>query len=222
MSESCHKQLNNMVNMPKLGYLLVSKENLMLSLAGAIVASLGFMYNDYSVILGSMLISPMGQPIIQSVLSILLQKTSGIKSGLFSLIFLTGCVVIVGFLMGQLNQYYKYYQVPTDKMEQLTSDEFLKTNFLIGCFTGFFVAYSRVYNNIGVLHGFSLVVSLLPPMTNSGLYASLAYSTRKNNPEDVELFEKYKKKSINSFKIAYANVFGFAISILLGFWVFCR
>jgi len=211
-----------MANMSQLGSLPVSKEDFMLCIAAAVVASLGFMYDNYSVILGSMLISPMGQPIIYSVLAILLNGGTGVQNGLISLIILTGMILIVGFLMGQLNQYYNYYQVPTEKMEQLTSDKFLKTNFMIGCFTGFFVAYAYVYKNIGVLHGFALVVSLLPPITNSGLYASLAYSTSRNDPENKELFEKYKKNSINSFKIAYANVFGVAISTLLGFWVFCR
>ena len=215
---SCQKQLNEMINMPRVSILPISQENLLLTISGSIVASLGFMYNDYSVILGSMLISPLGQPIIQSVLSMLTNKGQNVANGLASFLVLTVVALIIGFSMGQLNRAYDYYQIPTDKMERLTSDEFLTTNFIIGCFTGFFVAYSRAFNKVDVLHGFALVVALLPPIVNSGLYSSLAYNVRNSNPK---LFQKYKEKSINSFKIAYANVVGVALSTLLGFWIFC-
>lgn len=217
MTSLCYVELAKMLNTPKIAGSFLSKENLLLTIAAGGASGIGFLYDDYSLILGSMLISPLENTIVQSMLSILLGNKMGSINGLLSLTFLGVFVIGIGFLIGEVNNYFNnYYTIPGENMQKMTSDQFLVTNFIIGIFSGFFMSYAVVSKNITLLHGLSLIIFILPPLVNCGIYASLTRYSKDHN-----LYLKYKKNSINSFQIASVNICGVGIAVLLGFLVFC-
>uniref|UniRef100_A0A6C0E8T6 Uncharacterized protein n=1 Tax=viral metagenome TaxID=1070528 RepID=A0A6C0E8T6_9ZZZZ len=219
MTSLCYVELAKMLNTPKIAGSFLSKENLLLTIAAGGASGIGFLYDDYSLILGSMLISPLENTIVQSMLSILLGNKMGSINGLLSLTFLGIFTIGIGFLIGEVNNYFNnYYITPSENMKKITSDQFLLTNFFIGVLCGFFMSYATITKNIAVLHGLSIIIFILPPLVNSGIYASLArYNKVKNN----ELYLEYKKNSMNSFKISLSNICGLGVGLLLGFLVFC-
>lgn len=213
MSRTCDHYFNKYVNSPQMFGML--QDEFLLTLAGSAIASIGFMYNDITVLLGSMLVSPMGVPIQQAILSLYLGKgTSNFLNALTSLVIMIMLCQVVGFTMSHLNYYYNFYEVPSDTMEKTSSNKFLITNFIIALFVGLFNAYGMVRHKSDLLHGLGLAVALLPPLTNSGLYTALAY----NHPEKRD---EYLEASKNSFRIALINVVGVALSFYVGVSLFC-
>jgi hypothetical protein len=219
MTSVCHVELAKMLNTPKIAGTFLSKDNLLLTIASCGASGIGFLYDDYSLILGSMLISPIENTIVQSMLSVLLANNIGIINGSLSLLLMSVVCIGSGFIIGYINTYFNgYYKIPSENMKKITSSEFLITNLMIGIFCGFFMSYAIISNNVPAMHGLALIIFILPPLVNSGIYASLAEHNRK---KDLKLHLEYRQSAINSFLIGFANMCGVGIAVLIGFWVFC-
>jgi hypothetical protein len=220
MTSLCHLELAKLLNMPKIAGSFLAKDHFLLTILACVVGAIGFMHDDNSLILGSMLISPFEEnAIAQSMLSILLGNYKGTISGMLSLIVLAVVGISIGFVMAEFNRYFDhYYIIPSKNMKKLASYKFLITNLVVSIVSGFFLSYAMINQNMAVLHGIALIITILPSLVNSGLYFSLArYNKGKNN----DLYLEYKKNSINSFVIAFINTCGVSISVLIGFLVFC-
>jgi uncharacterized membrane protein len=185
----------------------------------ASMASVGFMYDDFSVVLGSMLISPIISPITQISLNILTNNYSKVFYHLVISIIIIVASVLFGFLSGTWNFKSKTFKIPNQAMIKLTSIKHIFVNLLIGLMYGLAVSYSTIHDNLLPIIGFSLVVAVMPPLVNAGLFLSYHYFDKDNQKDNQKDLNYYRFR--NSLLIGLANVVGVLISLLVGYRLFC-
>jgi uncharacterized hydrophobic protein (TIGR00271 family) len=192
---------------------IISLSQLYSLIGSSMLAVIGLMYNDFSAVIGAMLISPMGGPVRYAALAISKGKYNLIYSCILMLILMIIVAFSIGYIMAMLNNsYLQWLELPSKDMKKLSDSMFLKVNFLLGCVSGFITPYAMKHNDIIILAGTYIALSILPPIVNSGMYYRLAHDT-----DDAELVQQYKQLSKNSFTITLANLFGLGICSIIGF-----
>lgn len=177
------------------------------------LASLGFLMNDITLVIGSMLVSPVTKPLSEEVLMLVLGKTKNFIQPLITFLFLVVASLVFGFGSGKINQHFNKFEFPGKLSLNLTNIKNLPFSFLVGFMFGLVVSYSNLNDQLGPIIGFNIAVAVIPPLINSGLLFS--YDGVKDDGED------YKTMSRNSLLIALANLAGIAVSLLIGFAIFC-
>lgn len=166
--------------------LTLSFNSIIYIIIGSIIAGLGLLYDNYIVVLGSMCISPIGNSIIRYALGLTYGYYPFVTQGFKSLIAQILIGTIIGYTLGNTNKYLgEPLKSPTIEMEQRTNIDFVITEFIISSLCGLVLAYSIINNQLVPIVGISLVVAILPPIVNTGLYLSMAHS--------AETIDEYKE-----------------------------
>lgn len=205
-------------NMAILKGLTLDLNGIIYIIIGAIIASLGLIYNSYPIILGGMLISPILNSIIRYCLGYSYNYGLFIQQGVTSLMTQMFFGIFTGYVIGLINiKSGQQFEIPTQEMENRTSTKYYYTDFVISLLCGFIYAYSMVNGQIAPIIGLSLAVAILPPLVNTGLYISLAH----NKPT----YEEYKediKKAVRTFTLAMLNIVGITFTCIIGLHLFCK
>jgi len=197
---------------------ILSADQLWTLISSATLATIGLMSGDYSVILGSMLVSPLGTPIRYAALAYTEGKYQYIPSTILMLSFMTIIAFCFGYMSTLINnKYLKWFDLPSYDMEKLSNSMFLKVNFILGCVSGLAVPYAIKTNNLMMLAGLYISVAILPPLVNSGMYYRL-YHEASDNIDAAKL----KILSWNSFKITLVNWIGIGACSIVGFYIVCN
>ena len=195
-------------------YGIISKTQVYGLLTASMLASLGLLYGDYSVILGAMMVSPMAQPLRNGAISLLQNKPKLLIPFFMGLLVMTLCAFMIGYIVVFLNQYLHWFDLPTDNMEKLADSVFLKVNFVIGCISGLVTPYASKIGSQSMSLGLMICVSVLPPVVNSGMMLRLSHIY----DYDKEL---YLRKCLDSFLITVANWAGIFLCSIIGFGMLC-
>jgi uncharacterized membrane protein len=181
----------------------------------AIIAAFSLAENSKEGVIGTMLISPLGTPIVAMVTSLMAFNIPE---------FIVNAIIVVVsslFLIGSgvgVGQIYKDYE-PTDEMVQRYGTLSFK-NIIIAFFIGIILSMGSL--SIGKSDGFGpselvgagIAISLLPPLVNAGL-------THVN----VKLEDEKRTRCVmNSLKLAIYNMIGLSIGAIVAFitWMLMR
>jgi uncharacterized hydrophobic protein (TIGR00271 family) len=196
--------------------LTLSLNGIIFIIIGSIISCLGLFYNSYAIVLGSMLISPIGNSIVRYSLGYIYGHTPFIGQGVQSILAQIAISITIGYTMATLNIQTKTFKLPTKEMENRTSSDKYITDFIISLLSGFILAYSLIYKQTTALVGLSLVVSVLPPLVNSGIYTAIAH-----NEKNIDNYNENMSKALRTFILAIMNILGISFTCMIGFYIFC-
>lgn len=187
------------------------KRLLFYAILASITSSLGFFMNNDSMVLGSMLISPMVEPIYTLASSTF--SMSIIYSSIISLCILAIIAYSIGIFSSILNHYINYFDVPTEQMVAFTTMPKYVGNILVPFLAGIVIAVSKPTNNILALTGVGLIIAILPPIVNAGLYhGNYIWNQERSQSINVNLEDK---EIINTKTKMVNDIYKGNVSILL-------
>ncbi|CAF0763726.1 unnamed protein product [Rotaria sordida] len=163
---------------------VLSFDFVLLICLASMLAALGLLENSTVIIVASMLVSPLMNPILGFVFGLSVREHSlwrrGLRNELIGLIICISC----GFILGLLTTFAETKwgastSFPTSEMKSRGDIKRLWVGVLIALPSGAGVALSVLGGNTGSLVGVAISASLLPPAVNCGLlfaYALLGIS----------------------------------------------
>ncbi|CAF1241468.1 unnamed protein product [Adineta ricciae] len=181
---------------------------LLLICLASMLAAFGLLENSSVIIVASMLVSPLMNPILGIVFGLSVRDNSLWRSGLRSEIIGLIVCITCGFLLGLLTTVFETRwgsstSFPTSEMKSRGDGKHLWVGVLIALPSGAGVALSVLGGNTGSLVGVAISASLLPPAVNCGLL--FAYSLLGNifssilavQSPSVNLTNPYSSSSLN-------------------------
>lgn len=189
------------------GLELVKSKNVFYLITGSIISGLGLLYDSYPVVLGSMLISPMGGPIFRIITSMLNNSITKTYKSIGALIIFYIVAYCIGIIMSLVNEKYDYLESPTNEMKSRTEIERIITDIIIASISGAILAFSMYHKDLVVIVGIGLVLSILPPTVNGGLYHGM-YLYKYYNDVDSEddISKTLIKKGNTSLLLSLINI----------------
>ena len=178
-------------------------------LLASLIGAIGLITNSQEGVIGSMLISPLGSPIMALVSALFIFN---VKNTLETLLYLVlGFVIMLGtgFVIGYFNK----DQQPTEEMKKRYTRSTIWT-LINGICVGIVFSIVALSSGSAVIEavGAGIAISLLPPIVNCGVTLSnstLDYNTKKQN-------------MINTFMITLVNIIGIIIASLVIFSFHCK
>lgn len=174
----------------------------------AIIAAFSLAENSKEGVIGTMLISPLGMPIVAMVTSLMALNIGGFVIHLLIMMCSSIFLIVTGLGVGQLYN----DKEPTSEMVQRYGTLSVK-NIIIAFFIGIIISMGAL--SIGKSDGFGpgelvgagIAISLLPPLVNAGL-------THANTMLD----DKDKTRYVtNSLKLAFYNMIGLSLGTIVAF-----
>ena len=217
-------------NLPTMVYIIL----------GSIISAIGLLYDQESVVLGSMLLSPLSTPIMYYIVGLFNHDYMYFFTHIFSLIVLCIICVFTGVIISFINQYKEVFKKPSKQMKsRAKNDPFLQIDSFIAFMAGFIMIIGTIYPNMMVLSGLALIVAFLPPLVNSGLYlGNYLYNSllRKGNKkiqfdlygsmDNIGLgiieFKNPLQGALNSFLLALANMVAYSVGAFLAMILLCK
>lgn len=211
MNKSCK---NLVVNDKYLsGFELVQSKNIFYIITGSIIAGLGLLYDSYPVVLGSMLVSPMGGPIFRTISNMINNSQTDTLKSLTALVLLFIIGYIIGIFMSIINEYTGYLKSPTNEMISRTEIKRIITDVIIAFISGMVLAFSIYHKDLIVAVGIGLVISVLPPLVNGGLFHGIYFSKKIFNSGNSDFIKdnignvnKYLKMGDTSLILSMVNI----------------
>ena len=173
------------------------------------IAAIGFIMNNQESIIGSMLISPLGGPLMGLIAALLLFDVGSSLTSILYLILAFILMIVIGACIG----YFFRNQEPTEEMKKRYSlpDKWTLINAI---FVGTVFAIVTLSSGGALVEsiGAGIAISLLPPVVNCGV-------TLTNQTIDIDI---RKKNMWNTFLITLVNMLGITISSFVIFSMYCK
>ena len=205
----CSKLIKNIRDVNYVSVLNVGKIDIIYAILGGILGGLGFLYNSSDVVLGSMLVSPLTSPLLRSISGLITNEYKYTLNGILSVIVLSTIIVLIGVGMGYGNEYFDFFDSPTEEMRKRITVKYMIVAFIIALIAGITVGISTYYKDYVVIAGISLTVSILPPLINAGLY----YGDFLYHPEKDK--NTFYRDFLTSLFLAFVNMLGIMITAYL-------
>ena len=177
------------------------------------MAAIGIDINSTTMVICSMLISPLANPILTFIKNIFNEKYNNMHL-FYELVIFISIIFIIGFIYGKFN----FYHIPINKtinnnnqeIESRSDGKYYMHAFLFTFIAGIVICLSLNKSNnsfnVSNLIGVGIGASLLPPIVNSGILFS-----RNTELDNI--------KSFNSFKLAIINILGLLAGIIFSYLV---
>lgn len=158
---------------------MLMKHYLKLIIAG-IIAAIGLATNSGTTIVGSMLISPLGDPLSRIIFYFYSVKKSKkfLAEHLYYFIIDVIILFIIGMLFGRIFDFlYKKYEHDDDILREFPTDEMYNRTGIVNIISSGIVAFlagillfnSYLSKDLTYLIGIGIATSFLPPLVNSGM-----------------------------------------------------
>lgn len=177
----------------------------------SIVSSSGFIMDSETVIIGTMLISPLLKPVILTALDIITPEQNNITSHMLHLISMLLITLITGFIFGKINLYRKEeiekHNTIKSRVEGLKIKNIVYV-IIIGLLCGIALGLSTFYDNgkfTSLVVGSGISTSILPPLIVGGINFA---------------FKNYKESS-NSILLSIVNFVTIFISFISTKYILC-
>lgn len=158
----------------------ITSQLILYTLIGSIICAIGLLSDSQTVVVGTMLISPLGLVIVKLALSLLTNKMNFYKD-LIIMILLVIVIYIIGFIIGHINSIYNLYNIPNNEMEnRIKTQNLVLTHILIAFLSGILLAHTTLKSDYITLTGVGIAISILPPIVSSGIYHNLYYNFGDN------------------------------------------
>lgn len=199
--------------------LTMSTSGILLLLVGGVTAGIGLLYNNFMIIIGSMLLSPIGESIIRMALGYhyWLPRTGMIKEGFIATIVQMTMSVLIGYVMGLVNiEYGNPLKMPTTEMENRVKPRNYLLDYALALLMGFILGYSLIRTNSTALVGLRLSLAVLPALVNAGLYISMAHYEK-----DMKKYNEYMNNGYKLVGLVSIYLVGILMTSIIGFYLFC-
>ena len=205
--------------------------NVLFIIIATLISSLGLLYNSTPSILGSMLVSSIVNPLVSSIILIISNNYLVSAYKVFNFIVLIAICIIISFSIGLLNQYYTIFNTPTDEMLARITYTHVIVDIILALISGCGIALAILNNDMVSRVGFSLILSITPPLANFGLFygESVYYYIKSLNTtserEKIILNEQIQKLSEDgnkSFILFMLNVIAMYTTLLLTLTFMCK
>lgn len=165
---------------------------ILFSFLSAILASIGLATDSYSTIIGSMLLSPIGNLItVKNVSDLLREASVPLKSKyqnwIISIVVVVGIIVGVGYVVGKIFQAIRNpftnkpvdENWPTNEMKSRADPMNVIYLIFIALTCAIALPLSTLMNSSVRLVAIGIATALVPPLANIGLSLSMRYKTPK-------------------------------------------
>ena len=205
--------------------------NVLFIIIATLISSLGLLYNSTPSILGSMLVSSIVNPLVSSIILIISNNYLVSVYKVFNFVILVIICIVISFSIGLLNQYYMVFNTPTDEMLARITYTHVIVDILLALISGSGIALAILNNDMVSRVGFSLILSITPPLANFGLFygESVYYYIQSLNSsserEKIILNEQIQKLSEDgnkSFILFMLNVIAMYTTLLLTLTFMCK
>lgn len=182
----------------------------------AIVAFIGLAQNDSTVIIASMLFSPIGGQIIRSSVGIMAGNGPQIQIGVINHLTYVLMIWVIGFILG----FTLDSKETVDKNNQMVnraswtdSPSSIFNSVVLAIVSGAVLGLSHRDNDTSLVVAIGIGASLLPPVVNSGMFASFAVKTKD---------PKYGKMSGKSLGLWFMNYIALLATVSVIFKMYCE
>lgn len=142
------------------------------TIIASVIAGCGLLSNSIPAIIASMIVSPLLQPLSNSLIG-----KSTTKNPLSFTILLVLMVIGVGLFIGLLNNLTTFFENETERMESISDFDVknrkymkLLTEFVIAIAVGIGLPFAVINKDATLLVAFGIAPSITPPLVNCGLY----------------------------------------------------
>ena len=165
----------------------------------SLIAVCGYMVNSRDILIGSMLISPLLNPVFSFHKS---NSSDTLAKNLLKYNGETLSLIIISFITGYIATKIIKINKETEIMQSTVDwdETYLKSgvNYIIPLLAGIILSLAKDNNNIVAITGVGVTISVLPPLVNSGMLKGLGKD----------------KKSWASFKLAILNLIITSVSYI--------
>lgn len=170
----------------------------LLVVLSSLIVSFGLILDNVILVLGGMLVTPLLSPILAISLGIVILNFKVLLRSLKIFIYSVFWSIFIAFLVGHFN----YFDISSISI--LGNMEIGWTTFIISFIAGIAAAYTWVKPDLNsILPGIAITVTLIPPLTASGLALTL---------KKMDYFYQYiALTGINILGILLASVFIFTL-----------
>lgn len=226
--------LNLLKNLKKIDYhngFGLNIYNVLLIILASFIAGLGLLYNSTQAILGSMLISSLGAPLVTSV--ILFISKSYIQSlfKIINFVILVSICLVISITIGYVNRAFSILKTPTPEMLSRITYTHVIIDVGLALLSGVCLALSLVNSDILTKTGVSLILSFTPPLVNFGIfYGEILYYYIRRHNEDIddkerEILDKKIDKLADdgnkSFILFLLNVLAMYVTLMITLVLLC-
>ena len=226
--------LNLLKNLKKIDYhnsFGLNIYNVLLIILASFIAGLGLLYNSTQAILGSMLISSLGAPLVTSV--VLFISKSYIQSlfKIINFVILVSICLVISITIGYVNRAFSILKTPTPEMLSRITYTHVIIDVGLALLSGVCLALSLVNSDILTKTGVSLILSFTPPLVNFGIfYGEILYYYIRRHNEDIddkerEILDKKIDKLADdgnkSFILFLLNVLAMYVTLMITLVLLC-
>jgi uncharacterized membrane protein len=149
----------------------------------SIVAYIGLAKNDSTIIIASMLLSPLGGQIIRSAIGILKSNAEQFSIGIINHLLYVVLIFIIGFVLGLILDEKTTMGKKNNGSENIEmmgrgtwtdSTQNIIFSVLLAVLSGILLSLSANNEDSSVMVGIGIGAALLPPIVNSGMFAGFA------------------------------------------------
>lgn len=223
---------------------ILGRDNLVYTIIGSVISSLGLLNNNVVPIIGSMVVSPVLGPFYLAM-----ARTIGGQIGgkgqvggnawthaiTHHLLLMCICLII-GFICGIVNYHFKFYEPESDEMRARSQYKHLVADIIIALVCGFGIAFAILRNDIIVQVGFAISITVLPAIVTGGLYLALAYikwrtgivntTMNSNNDHNINTdngmtCQDYLFNAWNTIVLTFVNVILVVLTSIIVFAMYC-
>lgn len=144
------------------------------TIIASVIAGCGLISNSLPAIIASMIVSPLLQPLSNSLIG---KSNMKLKNPLALTILLVLMVISVGLFIGLLNNSTTLFENETERMESISDFDVknrkymkLLTEFVIAVAVGIGLPFAVINKDATLLVAFGIAPSITPPLVNCGLY----------------------------------------------------
>ena len=184
--------------------------NIILIIVASIVCSVGLLTNNYQSVIASKIIGLAIIPFISLCIIIFSGNITKIMSSAGNCILFILLCLIIGVFIGFINASQEYITEPTNEMLSRATFKYETIYLELGMsfIVGIGIYYSIIKNSIVAFIGLLLVVSILPPICNAGLFYGMNIyhswkSWQSGNSNNSNPTEKYNLQK--EIYLSYAN-----------------
>lgn len=169
----------------------------------SVIAACGLLSSSMPVIIASMIISPILQPITNSIFDL---KTNNKYSSILTTFSLIVLVIFIGFIIGLINHKLGLFHPENEHMANIVlfdnkqEKSKLITELCIALAVGIGLPYAIINKDTTLMVAFGIAPSITPPLVNCGLYLS-NYLVGLNNTmnKDINNYETLQKSKRSAF-----------------------
>lgn len=227
--------LNLLKNLKKIDYhggFGINVYNVLLMILASFIAGLGLLYNSTPAILGSMLISSLGAPLVTSVIYFISNIYLKSLGKILNFFILVGICLTISITIGYVNRAFSILETPTPEMLSRITYTHVVIDVSLALLSGVCLALSLVNSDLLTKTGVSLILSFTPPLVNFGIfYGEILYYYIRRHTEDIgdkekkildKKMDKLADDGNKSFILFLLNVIAMYATLMLTLVLLCK